>query len=107
MVRAVHSYFVSAGDLFQARSTLDARRVKRLRRSGLAVVPLMLKGRVQLARNVLHKRPAEKHIQRLNAVANREDRLVAGERIFEGGENRHFSVRIGGGGFPVNAPGGK
>ena len=80
VMRAVDSRFIAADNLRQLRALLNSNRMEGFRRA-LFVFPFVFNPGAQLARNILDQCAAQKDIQALDAVANRENRLAVREGV--------------------------
>ena len=94
--------FIRSGQLRELRSGLNPRCVKGLWRVLLAV-PFVLDLRADVAGNILDERASQKHVEALNAEADRQNRLMLGEGVLQEREIGPFAVRVRIGGFRLSS----
>ncbi len=102
VVGAIDESFIRTGQLRELRSRLNPRGMKGLWRVLLAV-PLVLDLRADVAGNILDERASQKHVEALNAEADRQNRLMLGEGVLQEREIGPFAVRVRIGGFRLSS----
>ena len=100
VVRAVDANFVCASELREARAGFENGLVMRL--WALMAGPRVLSFGGDFVGNILDESAAEKNVQALRAVANREDGLLFSEGVGQDGEIGGFAAGIGNGAKGMN-----
>ena len=101
-MRAIHLSFRGMRHAFKAGARFDSHGVEHSSCSSSSVRPIVLDISRNLAGNILNQRAAEKHVEALNAVADREHGFLLRKCVLEQSEIGPLAigVRIGTLGMP-------